>query len=106
MDFGERLNEILKEKKLSQAAFARQIEENKVTVNQVIKGSRAPSLGFMMKVFEFFPDIDLNWLLRGIPISDRVNDKEEGYGVPETPDVLIENIEKNLMALKAKLAQK
>ena len=106
MEFGERLNQILLEKKLKQSAFAKQIDENKVTINQYIKGSRPPKVEFLMKLVSFFPDIDLNWLFRGTPLSDRVNDEAESYGIPETPDVLIENIEKNLMALKAKLSQK
>lgn len=106
MEFGEKLRLVLKERKLSQTDFASKIEVNKVNVNQIIKGSRTPPVDFILKVVEYFKDVDLNWLLRQETPGDVLNDPRANYTVPLTPAVLIENIESNLKELKAQLSQK
>jgi transcriptional regulator with XRE-family HTH domain len=107
MDFGEKLALLLKEKGLSQAKFAREMEVNSVSVNQYIKGTRTPPVEFIQKVIDYFPEVDLNWLLREESNTTMMlQDAQAVYNVPITPATLIESIEKNLKELKAQLSQK
>ena len=106
MEFGNRVGELLKERKLSQKKFAEEIQEDPVSVNRYIKGSRPPKVEFITKVVDYFPEVDLNWLFRGIASTALANEETVAYTVPKTPDVIIENIEAEIKVLKALLSQK
>lgn len=106
MEFGEKLGLLLKERKLSQRKFAEEIGVNAVNVNQYISGARTPPTEVIFKVIEYFPETDLNWLLRKEFSSRILNDTRQNYEVPITPATLIENIEKSLKELKAQMSQK
>lgn len=104
MEFGSRLAELLKERKLSQKDFSVSINEDPVSVNRYITGKRPPKVEFISKVIEFFPEVDLNWLFRGEVFH--VNEASEAYEIPRTPNTIISNIEKEIQELKALLPQK
>ena len=106
MEFGNRLAELLKERKLSQKKFAEEIQEDPVSVNRYLKGSRAPKVEFISKVVEYFPEVDLNWLFRGTASAAMANEQGAAYLVPKTPAGIIENIEGEIRELKALLSQK
>lgn len=106
MEFGEKLGLLLKERKLSQTKFGKEIGVNNVSVNQYISGSRVPPTEVIQKVIEYFTDVDLNWLLRKEATVYQVNEQNPDYKIPDSPAVLIENIERNLKELKAKMSQK
>ena len=106
MNFGKRVGELLKERKLSQKNFAEAINEDPVSVNRYIKGSRPPKVEFISKVVDYFPEVDLNWLFRGTTSPSIANDEESVYTAPKTPTVIVEKIENELKELKALLSQK
>lgn len=53
-------------KKLSPTQFAAAINIQRSTLSHILSGRNNPSLDFIIKVVETFPDINLDWLARGI----------------------------------------
>jgi len=105
MQLGEKIRVLLKENGLSQVKFAEEIGINNVNLNQYIKGIRIPPMEVVLKIIEYFPTTDLNWLLREKNTINIVAEDATAYHKPTTPEVLIENIERNLTELKARLSQ-
>tara|TARA_R110002012_G_scaffold66701_1_gene174357 strand:+ start:8777 stop:9196 length:420 start_codon:yes stop_codon:yes gene_type:complete len=64
-DFTKRLEKILDYYALSAAAFAEEIDFNRSTISHLLSGRNKPSLEFVMKLYQKFPDIDMDWLLFG-----------------------------------------
>jgi len=74
--FLSRLKTILAHNELSSAAFADLIDVQKSSISHLLNGRNKPSLEFVMKVSEAFPEVDLQWLLYGngcFPKSDIKN---------------------------------
>lgn len=64
-DFIERLKKIIEENELSSSAFAEKLGVQRATISHLLSGRNKPSLDFIMKVIEAFPEVDLYWLLNG-----------------------------------------
>ena len=64
-DFGKRLQEILHYYGLSATAFSEAIDFNRSTISHLLSGRNRPSLEFVMKVLQQFPEVELYWLLNG-----------------------------------------
>lgn len=64
-DFTKRLEKILDYYALSAAAFAEEIDFNRSTISHLLSGRNKPSLEFVMKLYQKFPEIDMDWLLFG-----------------------------------------
>lgn len=64
-DFTKRLEKILEYYNLSAAAFAEEIDFNRSTISHLLSGRNKPSLEFVMKLYQKFPEIDMDWLLFG-----------------------------------------
>ncbi|SRX55826.1 helix-turn-helix transcriptional regulator [Aequorivita sp. CIP111184] len=65
MDFVKRLEKILDYYNLTAAAFAEEIAFNRSTISHLLSGRNKPSLEFVMKLLQKFPDVEMNWLLFG-----------------------------------------
>ncbi|MCF8304611.1 MAG: helix-turn-helix domain-containing protein [Bacteroidales bacterium] len=61
----ERINLILQTKNLSASDFANQIGVQRSNVSHVLSGRNRPSLDFIQKILNRFPDINSDWLLLG-----------------------------------------
>ncbi len=61
----KRLGEILEHYELSAAAFADKINVQRSSLSHLLNGRNKPSLDFVIKVDEAFPEVNLNWLLYG-----------------------------------------
>jgi transcriptional regulator with XRE-family HTH domain len=64
-EFGKRLQEILQYYGLSATAFSEAIDFNRSTISHLLSGRNRPSLEFVMKVLQQFPEVELYWLLNG-----------------------------------------
>ncbi|QNJ98666.1 helix-turn-helix transcriptional regulator [Constantimarinum furrinae] len=64
-DFAKRLEKILAFYGLSAAAFSEEIDFNRSTMSHLLSGRNKPSLDFIMKVIQKFPEVELYWLLNG-----------------------------------------
>ena len=64
-DFTKRLQKILDYFSLTAAAFAEEIDFNRSTISHLLSGRNKPSLEFVMKLYQKFPEVDMDWLLFG-----------------------------------------
>jgi|SRR5690625_2352881 len=61
--FAEKINYILKQYDLSASAFADRIGVGRSSISHILSGRNKPSLDFIIKIVEEFPDINLYWLI-------------------------------------------
>jgi transcriptional regulator with XRE-family HTH domain len=65
VSFAERLQKVLDYYGLSASAFADAIEVNRSSISHLLSGRNKPSLEFVLKVLEKYPEVKLYWLLNG-----------------------------------------
>lgn len=64
-DFVKRLEIVLDYYSLNASAFADKIGVQRSSMSHLLSGRNKPSLDFIMKILEVFPDVDLYWILIG-----------------------------------------
>ncbi len=64
-DFTKRLHKIMEYHELSAASFADRIDVGRSSISHLLSGRNKPSLDFVMKIVNAFPDVELYWLLNG-----------------------------------------
>lgn len=64
-DFIKRLELILEYYGLSASSFADKIGVQRSSMSHLLSGRNKPSLDFVLKIIEVFPEIDLYWVLNG-----------------------------------------
>ena len=61
----DRIQRIIQIKKLSSSKFADQVGVPRSTISHILSGRNNPSLEFLMKILDTFPDVNTSWLVRG-----------------------------------------
>ena len=64
-DFIKRLEIILDYYSLNASSFADKIGVQRSSLSHLLSGRNKPSLDFILKIIDVFPDIDLYWILNG-----------------------------------------
>ena len=64
-EFAKRLQKILDYYGISATSFSEEIEVNRSTISHLLSGRNKPSLDFVMKVIQHYPEVELYWLLNG-----------------------------------------
>ncbi|GHC51914.1 helix-turn-helix domain-containing protein [Ulvibacter litoralis] len=64
-DFAKRLQKVLDYYGVSATAFSEEIEFNRSTISHLLSGRNKPSLEFVLKVLQKYPEVELYWLLNG-----------------------------------------
>lgn len=64
-DFSNRLEKIMEFYEVNAAALAEAIDFNRSTISHLLSGRNKPSLEFVMKVLQKFPEVDMDWLVFG-----------------------------------------
>jgi len=114
-DFAKRLQLILDYYGLSATAFSDRIDFNRSTISHLLSGRNKPSLEFVMKVLEEFPDVELYWLLNGkgsFPSEETALEKissptpTENGKPTETTDPARENPTESVRELKRHVTDK
>jgi transcriptional regulator with XRE-family HTH domain len=78
-EFIKRLEIILDYYSLSASSFAEKIGVQRSSISHLLSGRNKPSLDFILKIVEIFPDIDLYWILNGFgsfPKTDKKPNQE------------------------------
>jgi predicted transcriptional regulator len=73
-EFSKRLQKILDFYSLSATSFSEEIAFNRSTISHLLSGRNKPSLEFVMKLLQTYPDVELYWLLNGkgsFPIASK-----------------------------------
>lgn len=79
-DFIKRLEIILDYYSLNASSFADKIGVQRSSLSHLLSGRNKPSLDFILKILEVFPDVDLYWILNGkgnFPKNSEQFDKNE-----------------------------
>ncbi len=63
--FKDRLERILAHYELSASAFADAIGVQRSSISHLLNGRNKPSLDFVLKVVQKYPEVNLYWLLNG-----------------------------------------
>ncbi|MCB9185446.1 MAG: helix-turn-helix transcriptional regulator [Flavobacteriales bacterium] len=61
----ERLKKIMEDHDLSSSQMADRIGVQRSAISHILSGRNKPSLDFVVKVLESFPEVSSEWLLRG-----------------------------------------
>ena len=64
-EFIKRLEILLDYYSLNASAFADKISVQRSSLSHLLSGRNKPSLDFILKILEVFPDVDLYWILNG-----------------------------------------
>lgn len=64
-EFNTRLKKILDYYSLSASAFAEMVSVQRSSISHILSGRNKPSLEFISKILNTFPEIDFLWLLNG-----------------------------------------
>lgn len=64
-EFTMRLNKVMDYYDLTAAAFADKINVGRSSISHLLSGRNKPSLDFVMKIIQTFPEVELYWLLNG-----------------------------------------
>lgn len=65
MNLNERIAKIIIYSKLSASEFADEIEVQRSNISHITSGRNKPSLDFLMKIKERFPELQWDWLILG-----------------------------------------
>lgn len=74
-DFVKRLEIILDYYGLNASSFADKIGVQRSSMSHLLSGRNKPSLDFVMKILDVFPDVDLYWILNGKGSFPKVEDQ-------------------------------
>lgn len=64
-EFVNRLQKIIEFHEESASGFAEKIGVQRSSISHILSGRNKPSLDFVMKVLQAYPDVSLYWLLNG-----------------------------------------
>jgi len=65
-DIVVRIETVIDHLELSVSAFADEIGVQRSSISHLLSGRNKPSLDFVMKLVDTYPEVDLYWLLKGI----------------------------------------
>ena len=65
MDLNSRVQKIINYSELSSSEFADEIGVQRSNISHVLSGRNKPSLDFLMKTKDRFPEIQWEWLIEG-----------------------------------------
>jgi transcriptional regulator with XRE-family HTH domain len=76
-DFIERLEYLIKHYELSASSFADKIGVQRSGISHLLSGRNKPSLDFVLKLGDEFPEVNLYWLLQGTGTFIAVSENEK-----------------------------
>lgn len=85
-DFVKRLEIILDYYALNASSFADRIGVQRSSMSHLLSGRNKPSLDFVLKILDVFPDIDIHWILNGkgsFPKNEEGNSAVKNYETQE-----------------------
>lgn len=106
-DFVKRLEVVMDYYSLSVSAFADKIGVQRSSMSHLLSGRNKPSLDFVMKILEVFPDVDLYWILMGRGSFPKTNDQVPSeISKPSPPIPLNQNFGEDLFSTSESKEQK
>lgn len=82
MNLNERISKIISYSELSSSEFADEIDVQRSNISHITSGRNKPSLDFLIKIKERFPELQWDWLIKGE--GEMIKTIEEEI-IPEKP---------------------
>jgi transcriptional regulator with XRE-family HTH domain len=82
----ERLLKIMEDEGLSSSQMADRIGVQRSAISHILSGRNKPSLDFVLKVLESFPNVSSEWLLRG-QTEARNSSVSDEHGSPQDESI-------------------
>jgi transcriptional regulator with XRE-family HTH domain len=79
----DRFKVLLDQLNLSPSEFADRIGVQRSSISHVLSGRNKPSIDFLEKILNVFPDIDTTWLITGRNTSLKTSKKEDYLAMNE-----------------------
>lgn len=98
----KRVEMIIRDKRMSELAFAKEIQVPQKTLNSNLKGKTKPSFELMTKILDRYPEISAEWLFRGVGDMYLPEPCDEGGG-GSASCLTNEDIGKRLQSLQEEL---
>ena len=79
---------------LSATAFAEELEFNRSTISHLLSGRNKPSLDFVVKILQRFPEVSMSWLIFGkgnFPSTSEIIDEQISTTKMDNIKAVIEN---------------
>jgi transcriptional regulator with XRE-family HTH domain len=81
-DFIKRLEKILDYYNLNASSFADKIGVQRSSLSHLLSGRNKPSLDFILKINDVFPEVDLYWILNGKGNFPKIESSNENVERP------------------------
>lgn len=97
-DFGHRLQKIMDFYQLTASSFADSIGAQRSSISHILSGRNKPSLDFVMKILDNYPEVELYWLLNGkgkFPTEEPLDKLKKNESTNNTIQAISENHNKN-----------
>lgn len=108
-DFIKRLEIILDYYSLNASSFADKIGVQRSSMSHLLSGRNKPSLDFILKIIDFFPEVDLYWILIGTGVfpknEEAIENPSAGFLNSDSPTP-IDLFSQNLAAAEKETFQK
>lgn len=75
MEISDRLKILMDYYELTPSSLADMIDVQRSSISHLISGRNKPSLDFVMKILETFPEVDLYWFVNGVgefPLNEKI----------------------------------
>ena len=72
----DRVLELIKSKNSSASEVSKKINVQRSNISHILSGRNKPSLDFVLKLCDYYNDIDLDWLLKGISSPNTIIHKK------------------------------
>lgn len=116
MNLNERISKIISYSELSASEFADEIDVQRSNISHIASGRNKPSLDFLIKIKDRFPELQWDWLITGVgemvknPEAEALAEKsktpslpdlfslidDENFGVTESEDKVSKEIPREL----------
>ena len=96
LEFSERLKKVMTYYDLTATAMADSIEIQRSSISHLLSGRNKPSLDFVLKVLEKYPEVELYWLLNGKGHFPAIQNKN----TPSTPTLFKSDLEDHAIPKK------
>ncbi|THD67865.1 helix-turn-helix domain-containing protein [Robertkochia marina] len=87
-EFAQRLQKIMELYQLTASAFAESVGVQRSAISHILSGRNKPSLDFVLKILEAYPDVELYWLLNGKgpgPVKESNEETADLFNSSTTP---------------------
>jgi transcriptional regulator with XRE-family HTH domain len=95
-EFSKRLQIIMEYYEISAATFADAIQVGRSSISHILSGRNKPSLDFVLKIVQTYPEVELYWLLNGkgdFPKSAAKTSKPEKQIEASAPTITSKQLE-------------